>query len=586
MAETPPRNRSLATRRVLAGLAALLVALGYWSPAFLDPQATGFGDWQYFHHMWEVAWVAWARYGEVALFDPFQCGGVPLWGDPQAQTYGPWFLLALSVGSTLALKIGVVLHTAVGLVGTFLFARDEHRLSTTASLLASVVFCGSGFFAWHIAGGHSAFLPFYFAPLLAWSLRRAFTDLRYVVMVASLVALTLHEGGVYPLPYFALMLVVETFGDRSARDLPRAVAVLAASAVLSVLLGAFRVFAVAIELLRHPRPTMIDDHLGLDDLAMMLTAREHDWGVPGHPYVWPEYCAYVGVVVVVLGAVGYHLAARRGHARIVAGTLLFGLLAMGNLGEYAPWALLHELPVFGSLRVPSRFVVLFILYLGVAAALALDAIADRLPKRAAIATFVPIVVLLGVTVDITASTRPIVNRWTNPALVPLDRAAVFEQRSAAVHAGSFASLPRLGVGSLGCYVVLDYAVAPGLRVGPGHDVWFSRGAGEARVVHRTVNTIELDVRSDARAAVVLNQNYSPDYITSIGRLEDGGGMLQLAVPAGHHRVRIRYQPKSLRLAVGPFAIGLVLAAFVLRSRRFRPTIVASGTSGHSIANSP
>lgn len=570
-----PAIRSPRRRRIFFGAAALALSLGYWLPAFFDPQATGFGDWQYFHHMWEVAWVAWVRYGEIALYDPFQCGGVPLWGDPQAQTYGPWFLLALALGTTLALKIGVVLHTAAGFVGTYLFARDEHRLSPTASTLASIVFCGSGFFAWHIAGGHSAFLPFYFAPLLAWSLRRAFTDPRHVVLVAGLVALTLHEGGVYPMPYFVLLLLLETFVDRSVRDLPRAVLVLVASGLLSMLLGAFRLIAVAIELRRHPRPTVIDDHLGLDDLATMLTAREHEWGVPGHPYVWPEYCAYVGIAVVLLGAVGYHVAVRRGRTRLAVGTLLFGLLAMGNLGAYAPWVLLHEVPIFGSLRVPSRFVVLFLLYFGLVAALALDAIAARLPKRAALATILPALAVLGIAADITVSTRPIVNRWTNPHLAPLERNAVFEQRPHHVHATSFASLPRLGVGSLGCYVVLDYAVAPGLRIGPGHDAWLTSGRGEAHVVGRTVNTIELAVRADEPVTVLLNQNYSPDYVANYGRIEDANGMLQVALPRGQHRVRLRYRPESLRMAVAPFVFGLLLSVAVLRTKRFQGPNLAS-----------
>lgn len=570
MSQDEKPTRTNRARSLLGVGLALLLAVGYWSPAFLDPQATGFGDWQYFHHMWEVAWVAWVRYREIALFDPFQCGGVPLWGDPQAQTYGPWFLLALALGTTLALKVGVVLHTAVGLVGGYLHARDEHRLSPSASALASAVFCGSGFFAWHIAGGHSAFLPFYFAPLLAWSLRRAFDDVRYVVAVAGLVALTLHEGGVYPMPYFVLLLLLETFGDRRAKDLPRALLVLVSSGLLSLLLGAFRLIAVAIELRRHPRPTVIDDHLGLDELAMMLTAREHDWHVPGHPYVWPEYCAYVGLLVVVLGAIGYHVAVRQGRMRLVVGTLVFGLLAMGNLGVYSPWVLLHDVPVFGSLRVPSRFVVLFILHLGLVAAVCLDAFASRLPKRAAIATILPALLVLGVVADITVTSRPLVHRWTNPALAPLDRHAVFEQRPPQVHAAAFASLPRMGVGSSGCYVVLDYAVARGLRFGPGQDAWLSSGRGEARVVRRTVNTIELAVRADEPVTVVLNQNHSPDYVTDVGRIEDANGMLAVALPAGEHRVRLRFRPESLRLAIAPFVVGVLIAAGVLvRGRRAR-----------------
>lgn len=556
-------------RAALASAAAVAAAFAYWLPAFFDPRATGFGDWQYFHHMWEVAWVAMVRYGEVALFDPYQCGGVPLWSDPQAQTYGPWFLLALLFGSTVALKIGVVLHTAIGLMGSYRLARDDHGFTHAAATLAAVVFCGSGFFAWHVAGGHSAFLPFYFAPLIAWSMRRAFTDLRHVVVVAGLMALTVHEGGVYPLPYLGLLLGLESLADRGLRELPRAVAILALTVVLMGLLGAMRFIPIAVELGRHPRPTVIDDHLGLDELAMVLTIREHGWQVPGHPYVWPEYWAFVGIAAVALGALGYHLAMRHGKMRIVLGTLGFGLLAMGNLGEFAPWTLLHELPVYESLRVPSRFVVMFVLYLGLAAAFTLDRLATGLaswPKTAAALSWV---IVAGITTDIVVATRPIVNQWTNPALAPLEPHPAFQQSPVDTHNRSFASLPRLGVGSIGCYVVLDYRVAPGLRVGAVPQARVARGTGDVTVAARTTNTVTLDVRADTQAVVALNQNFAPDFVSDVGAVEDLDGLLAIAVPEGRHRVHVRYAPSSLRSAIGPFAAGIVLSAVIWRRARRR-----------------
>ena len=36
------------------------------------------------------------------------------------------------------------------------------------------------------------------------------------------------------------------------------------------------------------------DFLTLRDVLTMLTARDHAWRFPPHPYVWPEYGSYVG----------------------------------------------------------------------------------------------------------------------------------------------------------------------------------------------------------------------------------------------------------------------------------------------------
>ena len=90
-------------RRRAFGLGALsTIAMAiYWAAAFEHAHATGYGDWQWFHHMWEAGRTAIVRWGEPPLFDPHHCGGVPLWGNPQAQVYSPtWAVTGLVFGTT------------------------------------------------------------------------------------------------------------------------------------------------------------------------------------------------------------------------------------------------------------------------------------------------------------------------------------------------------------------------------------------------------------------------------------------------------------------------------------------------------
>ena len=75
----------LPSRPALAiALGSLAAACALWSPAFFQLQATGFGDWQFFHHMWEAGYVALTRYGEWPLWDPYHCGGITIFGNPQS----------------------------------------------------------------------------------------------------------------------------------------------------------------------------------------------------------------------------------------------------------------------------------------------------------------------------------------------------------------------------------------------------------------------------------------------------------------------------------------------------------------------
>jgi hypothetical protein len=81
------RCRKFALSRWGGALLALACAGIYWAPAFARPRSLGPDDWAYFQHTWDVGWVALERYREVALWDPFQCGGVPCsatpWGRSQ-----------------------------------------------------------------------------------------------------------------------------------------------------------------------------------------------------------------------------------------------------------------------------------------------------------------------------------------------------------------------------------------------------------------------------------------------------------------------------------------------------------------------
>ena len=73
----------LGERRVALGVS-LALALGQWGSAFRTGLRTGFGDWQMVHHNWEAAWVTVTRHGEMPLWDPYHCGGIPLFGNPES----------------------------------------------------------------------------------------------------------------------------------------------------------------------------------------------------------------------------------------------------------------------------------------------------------------------------------------------------------------------------------------------------------------------------------------------------------------------------------------------------------------------
>jgi len=550
--------------RVLIATASLLVAAGFWSPAWRRLQATGFGDWQMVHHNWEVGFVALTRFHEWPLWNPFFCGGITAFGNPESQWFSPLTWIAVLTGTTIGTKLFLTLHAAVGLAGMYTFARRELRLRVSPSMLSAVAWACSGFFAWHGAGGHATFLPFYFAPWLLLCWRRSVIDLRYAIAVAAILALTLYEGGTYPFPYFVLWLGLDWLalaGRRAGQAPPvRAIAVVG---VLTGLLGAIRLLPIADALSQLPRDTTSDDSIRVVEMLEMLTARDHAWRYPPHRFVWPEYGTFVGWTVIALACFGVVVAWKRRQRWMVAGLVIFALLVHGEGG---PWTWLHQVPVFDSLRVPSRFMVLVTFYLALLAGIGLDAVAIR--ARYAVA---PAILVVAVA-DLFVVNLKTIDRWNGPPTLAGPAAERFQLvRSGNVHA-FYASLPARHQGTAACYNGgMNWVVSPALW---SDDVAQARPlpaeAGEVLAFDRSVNTLTLRVHARAdHVRFLVNQNFDRDMQADVGRLVEDRGLLAVDVPVGEHEIHVRYQPRTLAPGLWLSGLGWLLAGawIMVRSRR-------------------
>jgi hypothetical protein len=536
-------------------LGSFLAALLLWFPAFRDPYATGFGDWQFFHHMWEAGYVALTRHGEWPLWDPYHCGGITILGNPQSQHFSPTYLLALLAGPTLGSKLFVLVHAWAGFAGMYLLAR-KLDLGVAGAILASLTWGASGFFASHGSGGHSAFMPFYLAPWLLLSWRAAATDARHAVSVAALLVLTLLEGGVYPFPYFVLLLAFDAGVRLVMRENVRGILLAGVvSGVLTALAGAIRLLPMMDELRRNPRAMQSKDGVTFGEVLEMLTARKHGFRYEGHPFVWPEYVTYVGYGILALAALGLLWSLSRRRFRLPVGLVVFLAFMMGDRGPASPWALLHALPVYESLRVPTRFAVLFTLYLGLLAGVGLEVLRARFPKLAPAAYL--IIAVIGA--DMLIVHFPTINRWTYPP-VGSDLVAKQYHLSTLHYKTHYASFPRMHLGSRGCYEAMAFKPAKGLWVGERPQARLLQGkTGELLGFSRTNNRVRLEVRMDGPGRLLVNQNYAPGFRTSVGKIIEHEGKLALELPAGKHEIEVRYLPATLVPGLLMSALGILLS---------------------------
>lgn len=568
------RERPLSPRWLgvlgVAGLG-LTLALWVWGVAFAKLPASGGGDGVFFFRLVEAGKVSLARWHELPLWNPYECGGVPLWDNPQSIVASPLALLLQPASTGLTIAVWAVVHTTVGFVGMWLLCRSELRSSRFAAFVAACLFAFSAPISDHVGGGHTAFASFQFAPLALFFWRRAETDRRMAIGLGLLVANTLYEGGVYPLAFMALMLAIETLTRLSS--VPRTLAITKAAGIVVLVaatVGAARLIPVVDQLAHYKRPLAPEtDFIDGALLRDMYLSRAHALRF-GHEYVWPEYVAYTGPIVLVFVFAGILLGARHAKWLSVLGVVLF-LLMLGHFAPWAPWSLLKgHVPPFVSMRVPSRFRLLLVVAIAGFVAIAVD----RVPRFVAsfgtgrfaeAARAVTIAVALFAAGDVASHSLDIIaSTWDGPKPTPQAPSARFHLGGPGI--AQFIDQPRQNRGRLECWEEwAPHAGAP-LWVGDLPQAKATSPSATVRSVSRTQNSFAIDVDAPEPTTLLLNTSFARGWRASVGLAREQAHQLVVDIPAGHHEIRVWYWPVGLTLGFVLTAVGLVLSIFGLIRR--------------------
>lgn len=552
----------------------LALTLWVWGRIIERYPAAGGGDGLFFFRLIEAGKISVSRWRELPLWNPYECGGVPLWDNPQSIVAAPLILLLQPFDTTVTMGAWLVAHVTAGFVGTWLLCRDELRTTRMAALAASCLFAFSVSHTTHLAGGHTAFASFQFAPLALFFWRRAEADPRMAIGLGLLVANVIYGGGVYPLAFIGLMLGVETL--TRVTSLARAPRIARAGAIalfFAVTVGAARLLPVVDQLLHHERSLAPEtDFIEWQLLKKMFLARTHALRF-GHEYVWPEYASYTGPVVLALAAVGLVLGLRRHPWMLaVAGVLL--LVMLGHFAAWAPWTLLKgHVPPFVSMRVPSRFRLLLVLFIACWVALAMDRLPRALEALAggsalarAARVVVTSVALLAAGDVASQSMRIIDAQWSGPA--PASPPVAARLHLGGPGLAEFIDQPRQNRGRLECWEEwAPYAGAP-LWTGDVPQARAATPGAVVKAVHRTQGSFLVDVEAPEPTTILFNSSFARGFRTDTGVLREQGRQLVADIPAGHHRMRVWYWPVGLTAGLVVTAFGLALAALGLW--RLRP----------------
>lgn len=354
--------------------ALLLIGVGHWLYLFhagtgdfkaslsLRSPDLAAHDWPHafaYASVWQQAVVEWTVPWHVATAmqhtDRFLGNGEVL--------LSPQVLLLRWLSVQQFLLVNHLLLYLVGFAGCFVLAR-RLRLSALATVASYLLFHFNGHVVAHLAVGHTMWGAYYLLPWLVWTLHGLESPgagRKDAVRVALVLALVLLQGGAQIYGACALLLVASLVLGTTPR-LPTLGALLSSAA-----LAAVRVLPGTVAHFGDPR-TFESGYPTLRILLRALTevrapVEVRPTGLAGE-LSWWEYDAFVGIPGLAL-LVGFgvlpqasarvraYLALQRGSAFLLPAAVV-ALLSMGAF--YAPVTAL-PIPLFSSLRVPSRFLV-------------------------------------------------------------------------------------------------------------------------------------------------------------------------------------------------------------------------------------
>jgi hypothetical protein len=540
IAEFAPRTRHAAAR-VAAGEvaraagASLGAAALFWSPLCLGG-ALRAEDWSS-HHFHYFDWVRTAIVGYRTL--PLYMADA--WVTPnflanaESPSLGPLVWLLALLPTDAYIKVLLVAHTAVGLLGAGLLLRDL-GVGRLPSALVAASFAFGGFFVSHLAMGHHWAMGGAWLPLLLLLFRRAAQGSDAALVGAGAVdAAALLSGQHQPFVWQNLLLgaFAALWALRARALFP--LARLALVALVAAGLGAVKLLPMLAEFSGYA-PTARIVALPPSLLLATLAGPGQEPGMApaslryAHGAGWWEYAFYLGAPALACLAAG--LAAARGVWTLVVPGLFFLALSLQwgeGSGASGPWRLVQDLPIWRTQRSPSRFLFPALFCLAVAAGPGLErlwqAARARFGRGAAVAGGL---LLLAVAGDLFRASLP----W--------QRAAVGEPIA-----------PR------------DHRPHPLVVRGPG--------AALARLAEFAPNRLVYAVEAERAARVALPLRFGPrgaEWDAAPFAPVEQDGKVAIEVPAGAHQVALRYRPPLLRAGLGASAAtaALLLGAALRRAR--------------------
>lgn len=554
------------------------------------PILRNFGNWGRMDWDEVFFWHAVARetilkFHQFPLWNPYAQleGALVSIAYPNSPFLSPFFLMVLIFGPIYGTKLLIVLHFFIGLLGMFLLAKILD-LDNACSYLVAFVYMLSSIFVLHIAEGHLEWLTMAFLPWLLLSFLRSPKKPIYILAGVLFLSLILLEGSVDVFTVTIIFLIVFSFllilQKRSLIPVKNIFLIF----MITLFLCSIKLLPMLEYLSLYPRrvastefsPIGLLSHIFLDRRQADLYAQTKGIGVNEKIEIekglsidhgWHEYGAYIGIMPFILFLGGSIAHFRRFWPLWLSGFICL-LLALGNSRFFNLWVILRSLPFCAWLRVPSRFILGFIISAALFAGLGLENLRRRLRQKA---TFITFILLAIVAADLWLINSKILKQaFTVAPMRNIVRSKIFVQRQdfdsyiyqSGMRGGRYpAFLANAGV----LKKVSDDIDSPRGAVRAANsaeyrgEAYLANGKGEVSIAYFSPNKIVLDVETQQKDILVLNQNYYKGWRmkgNQKNRVSPYEELISAKASPGKYRATFYYLPNS-------FIIGSLITSLTL-----------------------
>jgi hypothetical protein len=559
----------------------ILLTFVFTSPILFSGHNLGIQDWDISLAYLESARKSVIEYKQFPLWNPYHCGGMPSFGNPQSNIISLNFLFVLIFGTVLGVKISIFFHFLINIIG-FYFLSKALKISKKASILASIIYGFNGVLSSSLGTGMLSFLAISYLPWVLFFYFKSEVNknrIIFIILSAIFLSLSFYEGyhsTLIFLPLIFLISFTKSIKEKKALFIRNFFWIIILFFIFSL-----PKLALSIDLISIFSRKIIDDSgYTLHNFFYFLFSRKQnyhgDMGIINYGYNTDENSLYVGFLPVYLFLLGMMQLFSKKNLFWIIIILINMILMFGNNFPVNFFSILKKLPFYDSFRVAERFRFNFIMIFSLICGFGFDFILNNLKGIMKNLVYLLVLVVIFINLfyfsksnffdDTFAVKNSIINttEYIHKGFFSIDNNIVqntidskatklpqyYQGKPVYVPWSNEYLLTKNNIGSIDCYESIPISIsAKGIdQRGYKGEAYLLNKSGKVKIEYWSPNLINIKVNSLNREKdlLVINQNFNHGWFVKIDkviyRVKNYKGLISFPVDNNKKKINFFYNP--------------------------------------------